>query len=113
MQTLPNQLQSFVDSLGNITKVWSRYLQQFTQAPPNFISIELDGSPFAYTAKEPGYIVVKSGTISQLNLIRGSVTIDLTGQKIVPVSISDTVEVTYSILPTMQFIPIYGANTST
>lgn len=44
-----------------------------------------------------------------IELIRGTDTLDMTGQKIVPVSINDIVTATYSILPTMIFIPIYGA----
>lgn len=109
MQILPNALAKFVDQTGRIITPWIQYLQQFTQAPPKFVQVAVDISPFSYTAKEPGYVIVKGGTVSAIHLLRGSDDLDFTGQMQVPVSINDTVVVTYSVLPTMTFIPIYGA----
>lgn len=111
MQPFPNMVQPFVDKLGKIIKPWNRYLQQFTQAPPPFMLVT-GASPFSYTAKEPGYLIITAGTVSAVHLIRGSDDINLTGQKIIPVSISDTVIITFSVLPTFNFVPIYGANTT-
>jgi hypothetical protein len=109
MQVLPNSLSRFVNSLGNIVTPWIQYLQQFTQAPPPFGPITVDISPFSYTAVEPGFVIVRGGTVSAIALDRGSDTLNFTGQVIIPVSIADTVTATYSVLPTMTFIPIYGA----
>jgi hypothetical protein len=72
------------------------------QQPPKIV---VAVSP--YTAKEPGYIVVTGGGV--VTLTRGIVTIVLTGQVIIPVSIKDTVTAPTA---TLQFIPIYGANTT-
>lgn len=108
MQTFPNTLARFVDNERVITP-WIQYLQQFTQAPPKFVDITVDISPFSYTAKEPGYVVVSGGTVSAIHLLRGSDDLDMTGQKIIPVSINDIVKTTYTVLPTITFIPIYGA----
>lgn len=110
MQIMPNSVARFVDrATGFILQPWISYLQQFTQAPPPFVQITVDISPFSYTAKEPGFVIVRGGTVSAISLIRGQDTIVFTGQMQVPVSIRDTVQVTYSVLPTMIFIPIYGA----
>lgn len=109
MQTFPNTLSRLTDSLGRVITPWIQYLQQFTQAPPKFVDITVDISPFSYTAKEPGYVVVSGGTVSAIHLLRGSDDLNLTGQKIIPVSINDAVVTTYSVLPTIIFIPIYGA----
>lgn len=110
MQIFPNTIAKFVDTLGRISQPWIQYLQQFTQAPPNFILVSVSASPFSYTAKEPGSVVITGGTVSAVHLVRGTTDINLTGQKIIPMSINDTVIVTYSVLPTIQFIPIYGAS---
>lgn len=110
MQIFPNTISPFVSRVGRILNPWIQYLQQFTQAPPNFMAATVSASPFSYTAKEPGFIIITGGTISAVHLIRGSININLTGQKIIPVSINDTVITTYSVLPTIQFIPIYGAS---
>lgn len=109
MQTFPNTLSRFVNQLGNIVTPWIQYLQQFTQAPPKFMQVSVDISPFSYTAKEPGYVVVSGGTVSAIHLLRGSDDLDMTGQKIIPVSINDSVITTYTVLPTITFIPVYGA----
>lgn len=105
MQIFPTSLLRIL--LNDFASI--QYLQQFTQPPPPFKNIVVDGSPFSYTAVEPGYIIVNGGTVSAIHLLRGRDDLNLTGQKIIPVSIKDTVVVTYSVLPTITFIPIYGA----
>lgn len=100
----------FVDAAGRILRPWIQYLQQFTTAPPAFMPITVGASPFSYTAKEPGNVYIDSSTA--ILLTRGIVSIDLTGLKIVPVSINDIVTVTYSGLPVIKFIPSYGQNTT-
>lgn len=109
MQPFPQTIARFVDIAGRILQPWQQYLQQFTQAPPPFMQITVDGSPFSYIAREPGYVIISGGTVSAITLTRGSTTLTFTGQLQVPVSINDTVTVTYSVLPTIRFIPIYGA----
>lgn len=107
-----NTVAKFVNTAtGRIVNPWINYLQQFTVAPPNIMALTVSVSPFSYTAKEPGNIAVTGGTVSAIHLIRGSIDIDLTGEKIVPVGIKDTIIVTYSVIPTIQFIPSYGQNT--
>lgn len=89
-----------------ITLVWASFFQQFTQKAPAVQDVTISGSPFEYTPNNKGIFVVTGGTISNLSLIRGTVTINLTGQKIIPVSIGDTLSITYSIVPTsLQFLP--------
>lgn len=83
-------------------------MQQFTQAPPPIIELTVDISPFSYTAVEPGFIFIEGGTVSLITLRRGAAIISFLGQ-LVPVSIGDEVEVTWSVLPVIVFIPIYGA----
>jgi hypothetical protein len=109
MQIFPNTGAPFTNKLGRILRPWIQYLQQFTQAPPSVIGVTVSASPFAYTAKEPGFIFVNGGTVSNISFARGSIVLNFTGQKLVPVSINDIVTVTYSVLPTISFIPIYGA----
>lgn len=107
MQIMPFSLSKFLAKAVDYAAVM--YLQQFTQAPPQFVQITVDISPFSYTAVEPGYVIISGGTVSAIHLLRGTDNLNLTGQKIIPVSIGDTVVTTYSVLPTMTFIPIYGA----
>jgi len=101
MQPLPNLLAPLIRAGGIIAKPWNQFLQQFVQAPPNFKNVV---SP--YTAVEPGFIVITGG--AAITLTRGTISITLTGQRIIPVSINDVVT---SPSGTLQFIPIYGAAT--
>lgn len=114
MVPFSNTLAPFVDKAGKILRPWIQYLQQFTIAPPNFISITVSASPFSYVAKEPGNVAITGGTISSVVLTRGANSISLGSgtNKFVPVGIFDTVTVTYSVLPTLEFIPSYGQNTN-
>ncbi len=101
MQPLPNLISRIADAAGKLQKPWNQFLQQFVQAPPNFKAIV---SP--YTAVEPGFVVITGG--AAITLTRGAISITLTGQRIIPVSINDIVT---SPSGTLQFIPIYGAAT--
>lgn len=111
MMPLPSLIAAFTDKAGKILSPWNYYLQQFTQAPPQFLAIAPDGSPFEYEAKEPGYVAVNGGTVSLLEITRGGTfTIQVTGN-IAPVAIGDVVRVTYSIAPNVIFMPSYGQRT--
>ncbi len=113
MVPLPNLLAPIANKLGKILAPWNSYLQQFTQAPPNFMLQTLSGSPFVYTAHEPGTVAIEGGTITGVTLTRGIVDIVLgTTPKLVPVAINDVVTITYSVLPTVSFIPSFGQNTT-
>lgn len=116
MVPLPNLGAAIANNLGKLLQPWVSYLQQFTQAPPDFADVSLGGSPFLYIAKEPGTIFVSGGTVSSITLTRGRITIIIATStatpRLIPVGIEDSVSVTYSVLPTIQFIPAYGQNTT-
>lgn len=114
MQTLPSVLSRFVDQAGKIVTPFIQYLQQFTIAPPSFDPIAVGVSPFEYIAREPGNIAITGGTITNVTLIRGvdSLSFGSATNRIIPVAINDVLEVTYSVLPTLTFIPSYGQNTT-
>ncbi|MCA8326124.1 hypothetical protein [Burkholderia cepacia] len=69
-------------------------------------AITVGASPYTYTAPAAGTVFVSGGTDSALQLKRGATTI-ATGfvDGPVPVSAGDQVIVTYSVAPTMNFVP--------
>lgn len=111
MIPLPNQIQRFVAPSGTILPPWTQYLQQFTQAPPNFLELFPDISPFSYKAVEPGMIAIEGGAVFGTTLTRGIISINVFGQILIPVSIADTVEISFTDTPTVFFIPSYGQRT--
>lgn len=114
MQPFPSVIQNFVDTLQKIKEPWVQYLSQFTIAPPPFVSVTVGASPFSYQAEEPGNLFISGGTVSGITLTRGADTITLSTVRpcLVPVAVADIVTVTYSVLPTIKFIPSYGVNTN-
>lgn len=116
MQPLPNVLQDFINNGKGIKSPWIQYLQQFTIAPPSFADVIVGTSPFEYTAEEPGNIYISGGTVTGITLTRGVDTLTVfpntVNPRLVPVAVADIVEVTYSVLPTIKFIPSYGVNTT-
>jgi len=115
MQPFPSVLQDFVDQFKRLKNPWVQYLQQFTIAPPAFIDITVGISPFEYQSAEPGNIFISGGTVSGITLTRGTDTITVAPNtaepRLIHVAVADIVEVTYSVLPTIKFIPSYGVDT--
>lgn len=113
MQTFPNITSRFIDNAGKVVKPWIQYLQQFTRQPPNAMAVSVSGFPvsFSFTAAEPGQLVI-TGTVSKINLIRGTTTVEIIGTNIISLSVNDTVQISYTSPPKILFFPSYGANTN-
>lgn len=92
------------DNKAYVIPPWNSFFQQLVQAAPEVDNVTIGNSPFSFTANSNGTAIVTGGTISALLLIRGTVSINLTGQRIIPISIGDTIRVTYSVKPTLQFL---------
>lgn len=106
---VPNLLARFVGPNGLIQKPWNNFFSQFSSPPSKAITIDVGASPFEYQAGEPGTIVIINGTVSNVSLIRGTDTIDYGTAKNLILMIKDTAAITYSVLPTVKFLPFYGA----
>lgn len=104
---IPNLNAPVVNQKGIVTSEWTDFLTQFGNAPSGVMSAVVTASPFIYTAKEPGNVAVSGGTVSAIALIRGSITIDVTGVKLISVENKDRIKVTYTVLPLIRFLPRY------
>lgn len=76
---------------------WNSFFQQLVQAAPAVATVTV-GSP--YQANANGTVIIKNAT--KITLTRGSTSIDLTGQEIIPISIGDSVSWTGNA--TVQFL---------
>ena len=80
-----NQNAPLVDiKTGKVIPPWNSFFQQFTQKAPTIINV----SQNPYTPNAVGTVIITGAT--KIIFTRGSVSIDLTGQRIIPMSISDT-----------------------
>lgn len=69
-------------------------------------SITVGLSPYTYLADRNGTLVVQGGTVSQIAYVRNGASTNLgviAGP--VPVLTADAVTITYSVLPTVTFLP--------
>lgn len=82
---VPNMQSPLVDKGGRVVPPWNSWFQQFTQKAPAIAPIT--ANPF--TANANGTLIIKGATT--ITLTRGLISIVLTGQIIIPISIGDTV----------------------
>jgi len=96
--TLPvfNLSAPMVDKNGKLLSPWNSFFQQLTQPAPAVAAVS--ASPF--TANANGTVILTGATT--IALIRGQTIINLTGQRIIPISIGDTVSWTGPA--TVQFL---------
>lgn len=95
-QPVANLQAPLVDKSGKIIPPWNSFFQQFTQSAPAVVNV----TQKPYTANTKGVLILTGATA--ITLTRGNVNINLTGQRIIPISIGDTV--TWSGAATAQFL---------
>lgn len=104
-QTCPTYDQPLTKG-GQTQSVWYRFFQgTFLGTPPAAeVTLTPGASPYAFTAPQKGFMIVRGGTVSAVQFTRSTTT--LTGQTsgIFPLSQGDILTVTYTGLPTMVFV---------
>lgn len=92
---------------GPAHETWYQWFTRISQlsAERPIDPISLGASPFTYIARTIGHIFVTDGTVSAISLVRSGVAVACPSNIFIPVAANDSVTVTYSVLPTMTFIP--------
>lgn len=83
---------------------WAVRISQLTAERP-IAAVTVGGSPFTYTAATIGNMFVTGGTVSSIVLTRSGVSITCQANQFIPMAAGDTVTVTYTVAPTMTFVP--------
>lgn len=99
-QPLPNMQAAIARVKGGMAFIippWNSFFQQFVQPAPAVASVTT--SPF--TANANGTVIFTGGA-PVITLTRGTDNIVLTGQRIIPISVGDTV--TWVGATTVQFL---------
>lgn len=92
---------------GVTSSVWYRWFTGKGQGipPSGELAVSVNASPFTYVAPSGGFVIVRSGTVSALQFMRvGTYLLPFTSG-IVPLSKGDSLVVTYSVTPTVIFVP--------
>lgn len=102
----PNSDAPMVDDRGVVFTAWYLFFAAFAETPHPMEELDLTGSPFSYTANEGGSIFISGGNVSAVTLTRGRTTLN-TGltSGFFPIGWQDIIEITYTVAPTVYFIP--------
>jgi hypothetical protein len=102
---VPNSTQPIADAKGMVTQVWQRFFAALTASPANVGAVAVSASPTNFTASERGTVAISAGTLTSVTLTRAGTAVSLGTSRTIPVSAGDVVTVSYSVAPTMSFIP--------
>jgi|SRR5215831_1368802 len=91
---------------GRIASAWYSFFAMMGAEAPTFEPVTLGPSPFSYQASAPGSLIVRGGTVSAITLTRQRDTITITGVIAVPMSLGDIAKITYTVAPTVTFVPL-------
>ena len=102
----PSNLLPFVDAARRITEPWQLFLASLVALPGPVADVTVAASPFAYMPPGAGTVYVVGGTVSAIHILRGTVDVN-TGQIAGGFALGqkDTLVVTWSVAPTMTFLP--------
>ena len=107
-----NRMPTYTEALQTAnatTRGWYTFWLGLLQGQPVGapIAIVPGVSPFSYVAPLGGTVILTGGTVSKIEVSRDGVKFYSTGQTsgMFPLSMGDTLRVTYSVVPTMTFVP--------
>lgn len=103
---VPNSNQPLVDGGGFVTPVWQRFFGALIGAPAAISAITVSASPTTFTASQRGTVGISGGTLTAVSLTRAATTIALGTTRSVTVANGDVVTVSYSVAPTISFVPL-------
>lgn len=104
---LPDFGLAAVDKDGKFTAVWQRALTRLAQltAARKFLAVSPGASPFTFTATTIGNLLIGGGAVSAVSLVRGAQSVACPSSGFIPMAAKDSVVVTYTVVPTLNFIP--------
>lgn len=92
---------------GKLASVWYQFLARLAQltAEQPMAPAAVGASPFTFTATTIGNLFITGGTVSSIVLARSGVALTCQKDQFIPMAAGDTVTVTYTVKPTMTFVP--------
>jgi hypothetical protein len=97
-------------TVGQVTsKDWYFFWQGIWKglAPEAEVALTPTASPYTYSAPRKGFVIVSGGTVSQIRFSRNGTTFYNVGATAgtFTLNAADRLEVTYTVVPTMTFVP--------
>ena len=101
---VPSVQDPLVNPDGTVSVTWAQFFAQLVGQPQPIAPVAIGKSPFSFTASQKGTISVTGGTVSATQLTRARVTINVLSQ-LIPMAQGDTIVLTYTVAPSLNFIP--------
>ena len=103
---LPSALEPVAGSGGNVTPSWFRFFASLAAGSQAVSAVTVTASPFAYASPSNGSLSVSGGTVSAISLKRGNTAVALgVAAGLLPAATGDTFTITYTVAPTVTFLP--------
>jgi hypothetical protein len=105
---VPSQILPATDpKSGKLASVWYQFLVRLAQltAESPMTAPAVGASPYTFTAVTIGNLFITGGTVSSIVLTRSGVSITCQKDQFIPMAAGDTVTTTYTVAPTMTFVP--------
>lgn len=92
---------------GKLANTWYMFLVRLAQltAESPMVAPAVGASPFTFTAGTIGHMFATGGTVSSIVLTRSGTSIACQANQFIPMAAGDTITVTYTVAPTMTFVP--------
>jgi len=104
---VPSSFQPISGGGGIVTTVWQRFFNALVAPPSAVEAVQVSGSPVTYKAAQRGTLAVTGGTVTSISFSRARATIDIPGgAPLIPMANDDEVIITYSVAPTISFVPM-------
>ena len=106
--TFPNYNMPFTLPDGTVNPLWRNFLQGVYTAtnPGQPTVVQATGSPLVFQPKSAGTLYVIGGSVSALTIQRADTIVHTQAANSgFRIALGDTVTVTYSVAPTMTFMP--------
>jgi hypothetical protein len=103
----PSDVAPIVDpDTGRVTQVWRAFFSALSGKAAGAVAVRVQGSPAAYTAPDNGSLMLTGGTVTAISLVRGRDPVPVDARLYaLPMSGGDTAIITYSVAPTLVFLP--------
>jgi hypothetical protein len=92
---------------GKLASVWYQFLTRLAQltAESPMTSPTVGASPLTFTATTIGHLFITGGTVSSVVLTRSGTSITCQTGHFIPMAAGDQVTITYTVAPTLTFVP--------
>lgn len=105
MPAKPPSNAPLVDAGGLVTGAWSGFFASLVSSAGPIEMPSVGPSPFTYAAPATGHALLDGGTALSARIVRGRVSIVVPASGFIPLSLGDSLIVSYGAAPSLRFFP--------